>query len=104
MLAGDGAAHANTEFEDLATCRDGVRGLLRVPIVEEYERVQVSVPGMEDVADRQPIFLPYLLDVAQRLRDLGAGNHPVLHVIGRRNAAHRAKSILAAGPQQLPRG
>ncbi len=63
--------------------------------------MKVAVPGMEHVPDNQPVMFADALDLRQRVRDLGPGNHSILRVIRRGDTPHGAECGLAAQPQKL---
>ena len=55
VLAGDGAAHRDAELEDLGAERLGAMQLVAVVGVEQDQRMQVAVAGVEDVDAAQRV-------------------------------------------------
>src|SRR5207247_1117143 len=78
--------------------------LARDLLVVEDERVEVSVAGVEDVADPEAVLALELGDPAQHLRELRPRDDAVLDVVAARDAAHRGERSLAALPAQPPPG
>src|SRR6202030_3942043 len=101
VLAGNGSALGDAEAQNLIARGFGTLQLARVVWIEEDDGVHVSIAGVENVTDREPMFLSNPLDVAQGGRDLSPRHHAILHIIGRTYAAHRAERVLTAFPSQL---
>src|SRR4051812_1720672 len=97
VLAGDRAAGVHAGLEDLPRELLGALGVL-VGVVAD-ERVQVAVPGVEDVGHAHAVLLPQLGDPAQHLGQLRAGDDAVLHVVGARDAPHGRERRLAGLPE-----
>ena len=57
VLPADGPAEIGANLEDLAPRLVHPRQLVVVAIIEEDQRVEVAVPGMEDVPDGELVFL-----------------------------------------------
>ena len=55
VLAGDGAAHGDAEVEDLGAEGLGAMQLVAVVGIEQDQRMQVAVAGMEDVGAAQAV-------------------------------------------------
>ena len=55
MLAGQAAADLDAEFEDIGAGAFGLGELLRVVGVEQDQRMQIAVAGVEDVGDREAV-------------------------------------------------
>src|SRR3984885_6030239 len=99
MLAGDGSAHLNAKSNDFAGRCDDAFEFIFIPSVEQYNRMQVAVAGVKNVADFESVLSANFGDAAQRCGQFGAWNHAILHVICGANSADCAKGILAAFPQ-----
>ena len=56
---------------------------------------------MKNVSNLKSVALADFVDAPERLRELRARDHAVLHIVARRNPAHRAEGVLAPFPQQL---
>src|SRR5690606_42031164 len=82
----------------------GALGLALTGTVEEDERVEVAVPGVEDVGDPYAALGGELLDLAQHLRQRGARDDAVLHEVVGADPAHRGEGGLAALPDEGPLG
>ena len=100
VLARDRAAVADAHAKNLAADVFGLRFFAGDASVVEHERMQVAVTGVKDVRDAQTGFGTQPRDLAQHRRDLFARDHAVLHVVVRRDTAHRGKRALAALPHQ----
>src|SRR5580692_1435144 len=100
VFAGDGAAGGDAEVEDLG--RKGFGGVLlaRDARVEEDERVEIAVAGMEDVGDADACGGAEAPDFAHNLGKSGAGYDPVLHNVVGRDAAHGGEGGFAAFPDE----
>ena len=79
MLAGDGAAHRDAGFQDVGAEEFAAVQLVGVVGVEQDQRVQVAVAGMEDVAAAQAVLLFHLAIAsrmsARRLRGIVESMH-----------------------------
>src|SRR3712207_4130538 len=78
--------------------------LFRSVVVVEDERVQVAVPGVEDVGDAHAVLLADLGDPLEDLPELRARDDGVLDVVVVGDAAHRRERGLAALPEERPLG
>ena len=99
VLAGERAARVEAGAEDRLGQLLGRLGLALRGVVE-YERVQVAVACVEDVADAEAVLLRELADPAQHLGELRPRHDAVLHVVVRRHPAHRRERALAAEPEK----
>ena len=72
MLAGDRAAHGHAGLEDLGPEGLGAMQLVGIVGVEEDERMQVAVAGVEDVEAAQAMLDGHLLDGDQHLGQAAA--------------------------------
>src|SRR5205807_1127317 len=95
VLAGERTARLDARREDLDA------GLLRaleligsVAQVEHDQRMNVPVPGMEDIGDPDAVPLSGLLDETEDLGKAGPRDDPVLHVVVRGETAHRRERAL----------
>ena len=99
MLAGDGAAHLDALLQHLARELLGAVQLVGVVGVEQDERMQVAVAGVEHVRAAQAVFALHGGDEGQHLAQALARNGAVHAVVVGRDAADRGKRRLAAGPE-----
>ena len=99
VLAGDGAAVGDAQFEDFAAERLGAGKFARLVGIEQDQRMQVTVAGMKDVGAAQAVLLGQPLDAFEHRCQPLFGNRAVHAVVIRRNAAHGGKSRLAPGPE-----
>ena len=58
MLTGDRAARGDAGVEDQAGDLERSLSGARLCVVEEHERVEVAVAGVEDIGDAQPVRRP----------------------------------------------
>jgi len=56
VLASDGSTHLDTQFQDFGALFFGFFQLPRLIPIEQNERVQVAVPGVEHIGTTQPVF------------------------------------------------
>jgi hypothetical protein len=99
VLAGQHATHLDAQAQDVGA--EGLR-LLQVARhvgVEQDERVQVAVAGVEDIGDRQAVGFAHVAHGAQNAGKLAAGNGAVHAVVVGRQAADGGESGLAPGPE-----
>src|SRR5438132_790962 len=68
--------------------------------VEQQQRVEVAVAGMEDVHDLQVEPGGDVVDLAQYVHQLGAGHDGVVQVVIGGDARHRTERRLPTLPQQ----
>src|ERR1700683_1368298 len=101
MLAGDRAPHRDAEADNFVSRRDCPLELLVIPRVKKNDGVQVAIAGVKNIADLESVSAANFADMTQRLREFGARNHTVLHIIGRRKPSNRTKRILSPLPQQF---
>ena len=101
MLAGDRSAGVEAVGQDLVSHLLGQLRLTLDTFVVADQRVQIAVAGMEDIPDLQARLDFEGPDAAQHSGKLGSRNHPVLHVVVRRDAAHRRERRLASLPDPL---
>src|SRR5580693_2301021 len=104
VLAGDRAAVGDAQVENGAGHLLG--GLLRARygVVEQNQRVQVAVAGVEHVRDPDPGRGGQLRDPVEHLGQRGPRHHAVLHDVGRADPAHRGERGLAPGPDRRALG
>src|SRR5437016_3409961 len=101
VLACDRAARFDAPDQDLFARRARLFEVAGLARVEENDRVQVAIAGVEDVADGEAVALGDFADELQCARDPGAGHDAILHVIRGADAPHGAECVLAALPQQI---
>ena len=103
VLAGDRAAVRDAQVEDRAGHLLGrARPRPRHRVVEEHQRVQVAVAGVEDVGHPDAGVGRQRRDRPQHLRQRGPRDHPVLHDVVRADPADRGERGLAPLPEQRP--
>src|SRR5437667_103552 len=87
VLAGEAPAERDARLQDLPSRREHAPDLVLVALVEEEDRVDVAVAGVEDVGDAEPVALRRRGDVPQDVRHAGARHDAVLRaVVGREPA------------------
>ena len=104
VLAGDRPAVLDAEVEDRAGHLLGVLGLPGDRLVEEHQRVQVAVAGVEDVRDPDAARPGELGDPPQHLGQRRPRDHAVLDDVVGADPADRGERGLAALPEQRPLG
>ena len=72
--------------------------------VEDEDRMEVAVTGVEDVDHDQVVFRRDLVDLAQNLEQPGAGHHCVVQVVVGFDPGDRAERRLAAFPEERALG
>src|SRR5262249_37155376 len=87
VLARDAAARADALVENLVAGRQHALHLVLVALVEEQDRVDVAVAGMEDVANPDIILLADALNLAEDVGQLGPRHDAVLGAVARRQPA-----------------
>ena len=102
MLAGNGPTGIDAPLQDLAPGLFHHVQLIRVTAIEQDQRVQVAIAGMEDVANPQAVFFGYFIDEFKHRWNLGTRHDAVLGIERRTHTAERAESVFAALPQQRP--
>src|SRR5581483_1521544 len=85
---------------DLIAGGPGAPKLIGVAMIEKDQWMEITVAGVKDVADDQAEALGDLVDPQQRGRELGARDHAIQHIVGRRYTADGAKGFFAALPEQ----
>src|SRR5512146_2179712 len=76
--------------------------LIFISLIEQNERVEVSVPGMEDIGNHQIILLSHLDNLAQNLRKSGSRHRAVANQVIGSKPGNGAKGALSARPQLSP--
>ena len=99
VLPGHGAAGLHAQPQDPIAKLLGLFQLTRQIGVEQDQRVQVAVAGVEHVGNAQAEFLGQPADPVQNLGELGPGNRAVHAVVVRRQSAHGRKRCLAPLPE-----
>ena len=92
MLAGQHAADLDAEPQDVGAERFGAVELARLHHIEDDQRMQIAVAGVEHVAETEPVFLRHLGHARQHLRQ-GAARDGAVHAqhVGRQ-PPHRAEN------------
>src|SRR6516164_7803959 len=104
MLTGDAAAAAQAFFQNVVTGVQHALHLLAVAFVEKQNRVDVAVAGMKNVGDPDLVLFADALNLTKNMGQLRARHDSVLRAIAGREAADRAKCLLAAFPEELALG
>src|SRR5690606_29824593 len=104
MLARNGAADPDAEFEYLAAQLFGAFRLAGLVGVEQYQRVHIAVARVKHVRHRQTIFGGEGGDVPQYLRERAPGNGAVHAVVVRRDPPYGGKRVLTPRPEPLAVG
>ena len=100
MLAGDRAAQADAQAQDVGGQRLGPLERTGLASVVEDERMQVAVAGMEHVGHAHAVLGRELLDGDECVAELRARHHAVLHDEVGADASHGRERALAALPEQ----
>jgi hypothetical protein len=101
VFPGDGAAHGHAEFQDPAAEFLGAFQFAGGVGIVEDERMQVAITGMEDVADRQAVFLREGGDAVQDLGEVLARYGAVHAVVIRRQPGCRWRRHHAVPPRPV---
>ena len=104
MLAGQHSAGGNRDPDDLFAGRVDPLHHARLALVEDEQRVQVAVAGVEHVHHEQLVPFDDLVDLLEHLGQSAAGHDGVVQVVVRLDAGDGAERGLAALPQQRPLG
>jgi len=99
VFARDGAADFDAQFENPAAETLGLVQFARLVGVEQDQRVEVAIAGVEHVGDGKPVFGAHLADALQHVRQLRTRDGAVHAVVVRRQPPHRRKRRLAPGPE-----
>src|SRR5438874_436171 len=100
VLAGEAPAERDARLQDLPSRREHAPDLVLVALVEEEDRVDVAVAGVEDVGDAEPVALRRRGDVPQDVRHAGARHDAVLRAVVGCEPADGAEGALAAFPER----
>src|SRR5262249_1496527 len=100
VLAGDAAAELDAGPQDLAARLEHPRRPRAIAPVEEDDRVDVAVAGVEDVADAEIVARAGRLDAGEDLGEARARHDAVLGTVVRRQAADGPERALAALPER----
>ena len=68
VFASDASATSKTLIQDLAACFQDVFGLFQIAFVEQQDRMDISVAGVENVHDADVVLLANLDDAFQDVR------------------------------------
>ncbi len=104
VLAGDGAAQRNAFLQHLGGKLLGAMQLVRVIGIEQDQRMQVAVAGVEHVRAAQAVLHLHRCDELQHFAQAFPGDGAVHAVVIGGNAPDRGKRRLPAGPEQQPFG
>src|SRR5262249_25169133 len=83
VLAGEGAADLDAIGQDLLAGAEDPFDVAFAVAVEEHERVEIAVAGVENVGDAEVEVARDLADALQRGGEFGAGNDGVVQVVVR---------------------
>jgi len=104
VLAGDGAAGGNANFEDaIGESFGGVLLARDAPVIEDHG-MEIAIAGVEDISYAEACFPAERFDLGEDLRQRGAGNDAVLDDVVRRNAGHGGEGGFAAFPKESALG
>jgi hypothetical protein len=87
-------------FQNLVTRQEHALHLFRITLVEEQDRVNVAVAGVEDVGDAQIVLAADLLNETKDVRQFCARDDPILRAVTRRESSDGAECLLARFPEQ----
>ena len=104
VFAGKSAANFDAIADDFGGGFQGALELHGVAGIVEDDGMQVTVPGVEDVADLKAVLIADLSDAAQSLREFRTRNDAIKDVIAGGQATERAESVLAAFPEEVALG
>ena len=101
MLSGQNATGLQTDPHDLLSGLTRPAGLLCIGAVKEDCRMQVAVPGVEDVRNAKIVALRHLCNARQDLRQATAWNDRIVADVVRRHASKSPECFLASFPELL---
>src|SRR5207249_1343182 len=81
VLARYASAARQTFLQDLVAGSEHALDLGRVALVEQQNRMNVAVAGMEDIDDPNVVLAADLHDFSQDMRQFGAGDNAVLRAV-----------------------
>ena len=99
MFARKAAARIHAQFENVCAAFLGGRFFALVVRIVKDQRVQISIPSMEDVRNLEVVFLSNLLNLFEHCRQLAEGDHAI-HAIVIRNAPKSPERGLAPLPDR----
>ena len=102
MLAGNAAAAGEALEEDFFAGREDPFYFFRVTLIEQEDRVEIAVAGVEDVDDADLVLRADFADAPEDVRQLSARNDAVLRAVAGAEAADRAEGLLAGLPKLQP--
>src|SRR5207302_10720924 len=101
VLAGDRAAVADARFQDFRARIHHALDGAGLALVEEDERMEVAVAGVEDVGDPQAVAIHDSSDLAEDLGQLVPGDDAILRNVARRQPPGGSEGPLARLPEQI---
>jgi hypothetical protein len=104
VFAGDRAAHGHAGLQDVGAEQLAAAQLVGVVGIEQDQRVQVAVAGMEHVGAAQLVLLLHLLDGEQDVGQPLARNGGVHAHVVRADAPAGRERVLAPAPEAQPLG
>src|SRR5262249_13557187 len=102
VLARHAAAACDALLENLATGGQHPLDLRRTALIEEQNRMDIAIAGVENVDDLNIVFLANLNDSPEDVRQLRPRHDAVLRAITGAQPADRAESLFSAFPKLLP--
>ncbi len=102
MFAGNRTAQVDAHVQDLAGQRFGPFQRTGLAAVVENQRVQVAIPGVEDIGDAQVILFAQRFNFGERVPQPAARHHPILDNVVRAQPPDRGKGTLAPLPDPGP--
>ena len=100
MFAGHAATQIDALAQDFVTGLQDPLDLFRVTLIEQQDRMNISVACMKDVYDPQIMTLAAGNDEFQNLGKLCSGYDAILSAITGTQSTDRSEGLLAALPKQ----
>src|SRR5262249_14365635 len=90
---------SDTLLQNFTTGCQHALSLLRIALVEQQNRMNVSIAGVEHINDADIMPLSDFSDPAKNVRQLRARHHPILRAITRAQSPNAPERPLAALPK-----
>src|SRR6056297_2445235 len=104
VFTGNAAAEFHAALENAGPEGLGAADLLGLTGIEQYQRVQVAVPGVKHIGNAQATLSCHVADLGKHLRHVPAWNGAVHAVVVRRQSTDSGEGRFATTPQPLPGG
>src|SRR5579859_5134635 len=104
VFTGDAAAHFGADLEYFVAGLAHALHFAGDLRVEEDQRVQIAIAGMENVAHAQAVAVADFANAPQHIWQFGTWHHAVLHVKFGTDAPDRTEGVLATRPEKLALG